>query len=205
LLIVWFPSGSIARAQPATTQEDAAAKAKKEAEKKATEEAGKKRDEEKALDKFKGAGFGAGLSLTVIPSPGAGIKSAEVIGGVVRVTEVQHSVPRLLLETHYFFVPQHKFLKMVDETRWGWGPYLGIQNGSDEIVRSIGAGAMIGFRRALDKSDSFNFGVGGIYDTSVKTLGDGIKENQTLPTGETVVRFKTIGKWGWLFIFSFGF
>jgi hypothetical protein len=41
------------------------------------------------------------------------------------------------------------------------------------------------------QNQAFNFGIGVGRKFGVKTLGDGIVENQPLPAGETQVRFKT--------------
>jgi hypothetical protein len=162
-------------------------------------------EEKSATEQFKGAGFGAGLTLTVVGDRHRRIKEAEVVAGVVRVTKQETGTPRVMLETHYFFAPEVGFLGLVKGNLWGWGPFLGIQNGSEEIIEAVGAGLMLGFRRSLEKPDSFNFGVGGVFDPRVKELGDGVLENRPLPAGEDAIRFKETGKWGWLFVFSFGF
>ena len=48
-------------------------------------------------------GFGSGLSFTFDLGNHDRIKSAEVVDGVVRVSDEENGIPRLVLEGHYFF------------------------------------------------------------------------------------------------------
>lgn len=154
--------------------------------------------------KFAGMNFGAGLSLTIDLGKHNRVDEAKIVNGVVRVTKESNDVPRLLLETHYFFK-----VKRCNDYPWGYGPFIALQNGSDEVISAIGTGLMVGFRR-LDvdgnySSDSFNLGVGIMVDPKVKILGDGITENQPLPVGETEIRYKETSQIGLLLIASFSF
>ena len=123
------------------------------------------------------------------------------------MTEEHNDVPRIMLETHYFFLPNRLFLGIdsVKPKEWGVGPFVGIQNGSNEVIEAIGAGVMLGFRRSVTAKGSFNIGVGGVVDPSVKVLGDGINKNQPLPAGETQIRYKETSQWGVLIITSYTF
>ena len=66
------------------------------------------------------------------------------------------------------------------------------------------AKVMIGFRQP-DKSSSWNLGIGVIYDPDTKTLGDGIRPNQPLPAGETMIRYKERAQKGVVILTSFSF
>jgi hypothetical protein len=64
---------------------------------------------------------------------------------------------------------------------------------------------MFGLRRPGDGSGSFNLGVGVLYDMNVRTLGDGIVENQPLPAGETEIRYKERSQSGLMILSSYSF
>lgn len=161
---------------------------------------------EEADTELKGFKFGLGLTLTR-DFPGRNrVAEAEVVNGTVRITKERDDIPRLMLETHYFFVHEAtSFFNLVKPRMWGWGPFVGIQSGSEEIIESFAFGFMIGLKRSENSSKSFNIGLGVIVDPSVKVLGDGIKKDEPLPPGETQVRFKETGQWGFLFITSYSF
>jgi hypothetical protein len=60
----------------------------------------------------------------------------------------------------------------------GWGPFVAVQPGSEETIAAVGGGLLWGWRRAPDKSHSFNVGIGVLADQNVSTLGDGIRQNE---------------------------
>lgn len=183
---------------------------------------------------FAGLKFGAGVSLTVGMGGRDRVESAELVSNIVRITEERNEIPRVLLETHYIFPSTERhFLGLPPASAgvWGWGPFVGLQNGENEVIQAIGTGVMFAFRSAEEmhnrvselkrafpknraeaqasatgeRSKHFNVGLGFIRDSGVKTLGDGIDENKPLPAGETEVRFKKSSWWGGLLLFSFGF
>lgn len=166
----------------------------------------KKQEEEQSTKKFAGIDFGAGIGLSLSVGKKKVIDQAEVVNGIVRVSRERDEIPRLLFETHYLFLPKEtNFLYMVEPELWGWGPFIAVQSSEEQTIDSVGFGLLLGFRRSKDATTSFNIGVGVVYDSNVKVLGDGIKENQPLPAGETTVRFKEISEMSWLLIGSFGF
>ncbi|MCI5167097.1 MAG: hypothetical protein D3903_13635 [Candidatus Electrothrix sp. GM3_4] len=165
---------------------------------------GDKREKAVNVELLGGFNFGIALGLTMDVGSNESVESAEVVNGIVRVTKEENDVPRIMLETHYFFTPDYELWDH-DQGEWGVGPFVGIQNGSNEIIEYIGAGVMIGFRRTNQSTDSFNIGLGVVLDPSVKILGDGIEENQLLPTGETAVRYKETSQLGLLAMISYGF
>jgi hypothetical protein len=153
---------------------------------------------------FIGIKFGVGISMTINPGGPKHVESAEVVNGLVRVSEEQTRIPRVMLETHYFFEPSRSFIRVTKE-KWGFGPFVCIQGGENEIINALGAGMMLGFRYGDEAKHSWNFGVGAVWDPKVKVLGDGIEENRPLPAGETEVRFKNISEVNLLLLWSFSF
>ncbi|MCI5125976.1 MAG: hypothetical protein D3925_16280 [Candidatus Electrothrix sp. AR5] len=155
--------------------------------------------------------FGVALGLTMDLGDNDRVESAEVVNGVVRVTKDNNYSPRIMLETHYFFTPgpqdtfgPEEFLGH-KEGEWGFGPFVALQTGSEDIIEYIGAGIMLGFRRSEESTNSFNVGLGVVVDPSVKILGDGIVENRPLPEGEAEVRFKETSQLGLLAMVSYAF
>lgn len=161
---------------------------------------------------FGGINFGVGISLTSDIGNNSRITNASLdANGIVRVAHDNDSVARIMLETHYFFeTPENaddpwSFLGMVIPDKWGHGPFLAIQPGTDEIIEAIGFGWMVGFRKNEENNESWNVGLGYIVDPSVQVLGDGISENAILPDGESEIRFKNTSQDGVFLIFSFTF
>ncbi len=165
------------------------------------------------------AGFGFGVALGVVSKAGRRdvIQSASLdANGIVRVDRDANTTANLILESHYFFTPELRFLPWVfDATpgNWGHGPFIAIQPGTQNIIESVGVGWMLGFKRssivapdlARDRGDSFNLGLGIMVNPNAQVLGDGITKNQVLPAGETAVRLKSTTELGWLFVFSYSF
>lgn len=176
--------------------------------------------------KFGGLEFGIGLGFTTDLGRRDRIGKAELINNAVRVTDSENTRARLLLESHYFFTPTNanggyaewlgirNYSDEVDSTgvitrrgvkNWGVGPFIALQAGEGELVQAVGAGLMFGLRRPGDGSGSFNLGVGVLYDMNVRTLGDGIVENQPLPAGETEIRYKERSQSGLMILSSYSF
>jgi hypothetical protein len=178
--------------------------------------------EAQSVNDFRGLSLGVGLGLSIDRGRGRVIQKAEVIGDTVRVLEEKTSVPRLLLESHYFFVSH-------SHDHFGAGPFVAIQSGSNEVIEAIGMGLMLGLRRARvaatiqteqskdDKAkndvktgatkvdtDSFNIGIGAVLDNRVQVLRAGVAENKPAPNGTTSLTKET-SHWGWILGFSFTF
>ena len=64
---------------------------------------------------------------------------------------------------------------------------------------------MIGGRRSKDRRDSFNLGLGVIWEPETQVLGDGFVADEPPPSGETDVRYKTKSTAGFLVMLSFSF
>ncbi|NNE62569.1 MAG: hypothetical protein HKN34_00675 [Gammaproteobacteria bacterium] len=158
---------------------------------------------------FAGINFGVGISLTHDVGSNDRVESASLDeAGVVRVSKDQNDIARVMLETHYFFEPDSggkSFLGMTPAGKWGHGPFVALQPGTDEIIEAIGLGWMVGFRRSDSGSDSWNLGLGYVVDPSVQILGEGVEENQVLPSGETQIRYKETSQGGVFIMASFTF
>ena len=156
-----------------------------------------------------GFDFGVGMSLTMDVGSHNRVKSAELDANrKIRVKEEKNAIPRFILESHYFFTPNHDFLWMVRPDNWGWGPFVCVQPG-DNIIDAVGAGLMLGFKRektfgALVEPGSFNLGVGVIVDPNTQILGDGQREGQTLTETDSI-RYKTTSQVGVVGVFSIVF
>lgn len=178
--------------------------------------------EEDLEKRFRGFGFGIALGAVIDTGRRDRIGSAIVdANGIVRVERDNNTRANFMLESHYFFTPDWSFpfgpctkwLDWVKQGDWGWGPFVAIQPGSNNIIDSVGAGWMVGFKRPrssggsapLGVGDSFNLGIGMILDLKQRVLGDGIQANQALPTGETVLRYKETSQAGLLITFSYSF
>lgn len=167
-----------------------------------------KAETKKINKKFADLSFGVGLGLT--GDLGASERVSDAIvdaGGIVRVNKKDNVRNRVMLESHYFFCKKN--CEDGDElATLGWGPFMAIQPGDEEIVDAMGMGFMIGLRRASSRSgQSFNIGIGAVVDPSVKILGDEFAENQPAPVDGTgaplSIRFQERDQWGWMVLFSF--
>lgn len=174
--------------------------------------------EEKSVVDFKGMGFGVGIGLSKDIDAGHVVQQAQVINGIIRATERRSDIPRVLLETHYFWVP-------TKQDRMGWGPFVAVQSGSGEVIDAISSGLMVGFRRTKAQvniqknaqgqqttgepevhTDSFNLGLGFVLDSRAKILRDGLYENKPIPSGEEGSPLtRESSRWGLAILFSFSF
>ncbi len=169
-------------------------------------------------NEWRNYGFGVAITYTLDLGSHDRVKNAQIVNNVVRVTEDSNAIPRIMLETHYFFKPNGRLFGVFDsvsnendEKVWGHGPFVGIQPGSQNVIEAVAIGWMIGFHRpaangeSLLQSNSFNLGIGVVVDPKVQVLGDGITANQPLPSGETQVRFKDTAQYGLMIMSSFSF
>lgn len=159
------------------------------------------RDSETGTQKFGGIEFGIGIAFSYDLGDNDRIKEAEVVNGIVRVTDQENVGARIILESHYLFTPVQGFFANIAKNvfdlenrrggvkTWGVGPFMALQPGTDNIIEAVGAGLMMGFRRPGTESDSFNIGVGILYDLNVRTLGEGILADEALPEGEEDIRY----------------
>lgn len=149
--------------------------------------------------------LGVGLSFTVDIGDHDRVKEAELVDGIVRVTDEENGIPRLVLEGHYFFGEKRDSNgNRVSKSSpyFGHGPFVAIQPGDEEIINAAAIGYMIGFRNDPKSNRSWNIGLGLVADPNVKVLGDGIEENQPLPGNETEIRFRETTQYGVILVFS---
>lgn len=179
---------------------------------------------------FGGIEFGIGMAFSLDLGDRDRVRDAQLVGpnNVVRVTRGDNVRARLILESHYFFTPGgHLPARLFGicnpppasatqrardantcgstQAMWGWGPFIAVQPGSDNIIDAIGAGLMVGLRRPGEGSQSFNIGVGILYDMDVQLLGDGIFENEPLPADETEIRYRREAQSGLMVMSSYSF
>lgn len=167
-------------------------------------EAAEKKEEQNRRD-FAGLNMGVGLSLTLDVGEHDRVTEAEVVDGIVRVSNEDNARARIMLESHFFFQPSRPFLHTsVQEFDWGVGPFVAIQPGEKDLVDAIALGVMVGFRRP-NTSNSWNIGLGYVVDPNTKTLGDGLAANKPLPPGETQIRYKEQDQGGVVILTSFSF
>ncbi len=157
---------------------------------------------------FAGLDFGVGLSFSVDIGVRDRIVSATLVDNLVRIEDENNDRARVMLESHYFFTPGVGSAigdgEDVKLARWGIGPFVALQPGTDEVIEAVGMGVMVGFRRG-QTGQSFNVGLGYVVDPNTRVLGDGIVKNKPLPGNETEIRFKDVAQTGWLILTSFSF
>jgi len=88
---------------------------------------------------------------------------------------------------------------------WGVGPFVALQGSEKDVINALAVGLMWGIRKDPNAANSVNVGVGVSFDPSVQVLGHGVKEGRALPPGESEVRFKKEGQFGWVLMTSFTF
>ena len=71
--------------------------------------------------------------------------------------------------------------------RWGHGPFVAFQNGTDQVIQAIGIRWMVGCRRdtavvvGTKDTSSWNLGLGIMVDPKAKVLDDGFNEDEPPP------------------------
>lgn len=146
-------------------------------------------------DGFSKHNFGVGLSFTVDTGSNDRVKSAELVNGIVRVTDEENGIPRFILEYHTFNWELKK-------AGIGIGPFVALQTGDQEIINAVALGVMFGLKKGKTDKLSFNLGVGISADPNVQILGEGLNPNEALPDGETEIRFKEETQYGVMIVFS---
>ena len=153
--------------------------------------------EDKAASDFKGLGFSAAIGVAFFFEDDASV-DAEIVNDIVRVKEERKVVPRLMLDSHYFFA-------LDDDSMRGCGPFFGVLSSDDKFIGAVAVGLMSGFRRAKDKPESFNLGIGVIWQPETQVLGSGFTPDKAPPEGETEIRYETKSSTGLVLMASFSF
>lgn len=142
----------------------------------------KQQQEEKASRDFMGVSFGVALGVTENLEDDQ-VESARVIDGIVRVEERRNTRPRLFLETH-------KFIGQSDDKLKGWGPFIAVELGQEDLLQGLGVGWMWGFRDDKADDSSLNLGIGWFVTDKIQKLGSGIEDGRPLPGAETEIRYR---------------
>lgn len=191
-------------------------------------------DSETNRQKFGGIEFGIGLAFSHDLGGNQRVRSADIVDGIVRVGRTDNVRARLVLESHYLFTPsghdgrslfgllengpddvdclsRNRFDRNAraachrGDRLWGIGPFAALQPGTDNVIDAIGGGLMLALRRDAVKSDTFNIGLGMLYDVDTPTLADGFVENRAAPGTETTVRLRRGSQIGFLVLTSYSF
>lgn len=83
------------------------------------------------------------------------------------------------------------------------GPFATERIESDDIIQSLGAGVLFGFRKE-ESDQSLNLGLAYTLDLHVKTLAEGFEEGEALPPGETQIRYRETSQPRLLILLSVG-
>lgn len=150
-----------------------------------------------------GLGLGVGLSFTWDTVDRERVTDAVIdANGIVRVNKKNNAIARIMLEGHYLF----DFDEQSQGTR-GWGPFVAVQPGSENVINALGVGFMVAFRYSSESERSFNLGIGYSVDPNSKVLGDEFVENAPAPLGPDgkplAIRFQERDQGGFLALASF--
>jgi hypothetical protein len=223
--------GGYGVAQAQQVQVDAERRAAMDAADKAAIPAEEATETEEATNDFLGLEWGAGIGVIGGLGDDHAVEKASIVKGVVRVEEEGDLRPQVFLEMHVFLggfgkedkvknwrkYQRDKAEYRMDKARgadgaWptmaepplmGFGPFIALQSGDNEVIDALTLGFMWGFRKDPQNSASLNVGIGLSFDPSVQVLGGGLKDGQG--TEETEMRFKKEGQLGWALMTSFTF
>ncbi len=141
-------------------------------------------------------GIGIALSYDIIGDDRV-VTASRDENGIVRVSDEQTFPARIVLESHYFFPAA--------SGKWGHGPFVAVQPGSERVIEAVGGGWLFGFLKDKVSGESWNIGVGALVTPSVRVLGDSITANSPLPANETTIRYKYQSQIGGFAMISFTF
>jgi len=147
---------------------------------------------------LEGFNFGTGIGASFDLHGGSRVKSASIRDGVVRVDEEADAQLGLVLETHYFIGSSKPEL-------WGTGPFVAVKVSENDVIDEAGFGWMLGLRRRVEDTNSFNIGFGIMVDPDAEVLADGFTTNQAPPSGATEVATKKEERFSFAIIFSYTF
>jgi hypothetical protein len=117
--------------------------------------------------------------------------------GIVHVVTRANAHPGFMLESHYLFWKNAS-------GKFGSGPFVAAQPGTDQIIDAIGAGWMIAWK-VNDSGKGFGLGFGYASIPAAQVLGAGFADGKQAPPGATSVQFQTRDKGSILIVNSFTF
>lgn len=148
-------------------------------------------------DALKALGFGIGLALRWNAKPIVPLASVDG-AGVVRADQVQTAAARFTAEIHTFPVKTADF---------GLGPFVSAEVGSSQVIASLGAGVMFGWRTT--GSHALGIGVGYAVTPNTATLAPEFVPGQPVPVGSDgkplPLRYQQIDRGSLLLVASFVF
>lgn len=145
-----------------------------------------------------------GVGLAVLKPKAKSVSDATIVNGLVRVNSTSQNQASLLVARHFYpWRVKRECVSSEGVTSsqfWAtcFGAMIGVGLGnagssnSNQIINFAGIGLTLGGSVNANDSVAWNFGVGVGRQFNVKVLGDGFKENEAPPPGETQVRYKTI-------------
>lgn len=146
--------------------------------------------------------WGAGLGYVLDFEGKQRVGEAELVNGIVRISDEDDAKVGIMVETHVFFEPAFGSRQLnVRAGEWGVGPFVAAQLGNEDLIETVALGLMFGRRRG--ENGSFNLGIGVAVDPNARVLGDGLEANAPLPAGETVLRYKEEAQYGLIIMTSF--
>lgn len=154
-----------------------------------------KPDPDPSFDFFKGMSTG----IALIKPKRKTIREASIVNGKVVVSseaEIENTL--MLVKTFPFSETSDKRCqgpeKWASCAAWmlGAGFNIGAPGSSGQVVDFLGVGLTVGSGQEAEDSSAWyaGFGIGRRFNQ--KVLGDGLRENQPLPAGETQIRYKHI-------------
>ena len=124
--------------------------------------------------------------------------------GYVRVNTRDNTNVGIALEMHRFFTA-------ASHDGVGYGPFIGVQAGTSNVINAIGIGFMVGFKLGTDAKShtSLNLGIGYAGVPAAKSLGNEFVEDQKAPVdtaGKPLpIRYETHDAGGIMMMASFTF
>lgn len=146
-------------------------------------------------DFFKGMSTG----IALIRPRQKTVREASVVNGKVVVTS-EAKVENTLMVLKSFPISKTTHSNCQGTSQWascaawmiGAGFNIGSQGSGGQIIDFLGVGLTVGSGQEAQKAAAWYAGIGIGRRFNQKVLGDGLRENEPLPAGETQVRFKYI-------------
>ena len=142
---------------------------------------------------FMGLNLGVGLGFS--RAGHSSVESATIVNNTVTVTSDKKQQARVFLETHYFIEGWcYKKAATTTLTR-GCGPFLAVSATSDNVLKGVGFGWMLGWKPQDTTKQGFSVGIGAMLDNDVKDLAEGFKAGEPPPAGATTVTLEQKARW----------
>ena len=127
------------------------------------------------------------------------VREASVVNGKVVVTS-ESKVENTLVVLKSFPISKTTHSNCQGTRQWascaawmiGAGFNIGSQGSAGQIIDFLGVGLTVGSGQEAEKTAAWYAGIGIGRRFNQKVLGDGLRENEPLPAGETQIRFKHI-------------